>query len=308
MRSEKQRWALLGLLLALSALLASQAATASSSVGMAVDAIPGGAVDAGVSVAVGAAFQVDVVITGASIPYQGYQAFLSWDDTLVTSADPVGVTYTGVGGMTLNSVPVAVDADIDTVIDGVHLGSANGEAATTATGAVAAVGLHCVANGTSALHLIKLSEDPGFGTTALGTGGVTIETGLTDAQVTCGAGGPLATPSAPTATPGGPAPTPSVPPPPGATPTPLPPGYEAVALSAACNPVTTTYADATPAQSIAAAVGPAGNLQALWKFGGGVWMGYSPAYPQASDLTALDLLDVVFICVGGPGSFARPIV
>jgi hypothetical protein len=55
-------------------------------------------------------------------------------------------------------------------------------------------------------------------------------------------------------------------------------------------------------------VGPAGNLRALWEFEGGVWLGFSPAYPQASDLTSMDFLDVVFVCVAGPGSFARPIV
>jgi hypothetical protein len=81
-----------------------------------------------------------------------------------------------------------------------------------------------------------------------------------------------------------------------------------VALSGGCNPVTVTYPDATPIQTIASAVGPAGSLEALWAFEGAVWQGYSPAYPQASDLAALDLLDVVFICVGGPGSFGRPIV
>jgi hypothetical protein len=110
-------------------------------------------------------------------------------------------------------------------------------------------------------------------------------------------GGPTATPS-PTATPTGPTPTP----------TPLPPGYEAVELAAGCNPVASTYPDATPIGTIAAAVGPAGNLNALWQFEGGVWLGYSPAYPEVSDLTTSDLLDVVFMCVTGPGSFGRPIV
>jgi hypothetical protein len=118
---------------------------------------------------------------------------------------------------------------------------------------------------------------------------------------------PTVTPGGPTATPGAPLPT-ATPEGPLATATPLPAGMEAVDLAAACNPVAATYPNATPVQTIAGAVGPAGNLQALWQFGGSVWLGYSPAYPQASDLTAMDFLDVVFICVGGPGSFARPIV
>jgi hypothetical protein len=122
-------------------------------------------------------------------------------------------------------------------------------------------------------------------------------------------GSPTATPGGPTATPGGATATPTATPVgPTPTPTPLPPGYEAVDLAAGCNPVATTYPDATPIGTIAAAVGPAGNLGALWEFEAGVWLAYSPAYPQASDLTEKNFLDVVFVCVLGPGSFARPIV
>jgi hypothetical protein len=128
-------------------------------------------------------------------------------------------------------------------------------------------------------------------------------------EATATPGGPTATPGAPTATPPGATatliPTPAGP---TATPTPLPPGYEAVDLAAGCNPVATTYPDATTIETIAAAVGPAGNLDALWEFEGGVWLGYSPAYPQVSDLTEKNFLDVVFVCVLGPGAFVRPIV
>ena len=83
---------------------------------------------------------------------------------------------------------------------------------------------------------------------------------------------------------------------------------EAVQLAEGCNPVTVTYADGTPIGSIASAVGAAGNLEALWKLEGGVWLGYSPAFPQASDLTLSDFLDVVFVCVAAPGAFVRPVV
>jgi hypothetical protein len=92
------------------------------------------------------------------------------------------------------------------------------------------------------------------------------------------------------------------------TPTPLPPGLEAVPLAAGCNPVTSTYPDGTPIQTLADAVGPAGNLISLWMFEAGTWRAFSPQYPQASDLTEADLLDVVFTCVGGPGDFVRRIV
>jgi hypothetical protein len=260
---------------------------------------------------VGAQFDVNVNVDAVGAAYAGVQANISYDPAILSWV-PVaanGWTYHGLGGMTNDFLAEGRDLlPVDTVNDTTYGGSALSGGTTNATGLFATVRFTCLAAGTSPLHLVTPAEDAPFGTFTVDESATTIETTLTDASVTCGAGGPIATPSGPTATPGGPAATPSVPPPPGATPTPLPPGYEAVALSAACNPVTTTYADATPAQNVAAAVGPAGNLEALWKFGNAVWLGYSPAFPQASDLTALDLLDVVFICVGGPGSFARPIV
>jgi hypothetical protein len=39
-----------------------------------------------------------------------------------------------------------------------------------------------------------------------------------------------------------------------------------------------------------------------------MWMGWSPAFPEASDLTQVDRLDVVFICVGGAATFTRPVI
>ena len=101
-----------------------------------------------------------------------------------------------------------------------------------------------------------------------------------------------------TATPTGPLPTP----------TPLPPGLEAVDLIAGCNPVASTYPDGTPIQTIADRVGHAGNLTSVWKFQLGTWLGYSPRFPEVSDLTVIDFLDAVFICVNGPGAFVRPVV
>jgi len=129
---------------------------------------------------------------------------------------------------------------------------------------------------------------------------------------------PPATPLPPvTATPGGPTeatPTPTGPLPtptptgPLPTPTPLPPGLEAVPLAAGCNPVASTYPDDTPIQTLANAVGPEGNLVSLWIFEAATWRAFSPQYPDVSDLTEADLLDVVFVCVGGPGAFVRPVV
>jgi hypothetical protein len=131
-----------------------------------------------------------------------------------------------------------------------------------------------------------------------------------------GAGGPVPTPAgtpAATATPGGtpaatatPGGTPATGP--AATPTPLPPGMEAVDLAAGCNPVTSTYPDNTPIQTIASSVGPTGTLTSLWEFELGAWLGYSPEFPEVSDLQEKSLLDVVFICMAGPGAFGRPVV
>jgi hypothetical protein len=126
-----------------------------------------------------------------------------------------------------------------------------------------------------------------------------------------GAGGPVPTPTgtpatgtpAATATPGG---TPATGP--AATPTPLPPGMEAIDLAMGCNPVTNTYPDNTPVQTIASSVGPTGTLTSLWQFELGAWLGYSPEFPEVSNLQEMGFLDVVFICVAGPGAFGRPVV
>jgi hypothetical protein len=59
-------------------------------------------------------------------------------------------------------------------------------------------------------------------------------------------------------------------------------------------------------------VTPPGILESLWEFDGVTWLGYSPQFPAASNLTQMDRLDVVFICVGGSGpgagTFTRPVI
>jgi len=118
----------------------------------------------------------------------------------------------------------------------------------------------------------------------------------------------------------------AVPPPaPSPTPTPLPAptpmpclpapapslaeGMEWVALQCGtCNAVTTTYPDSTPVGTIAGAVAPPGTFKWLWRFGGDTWQGWSPTAPQASDLTEVDRLDVVFICVEDSATFTRPVI
>ena len=106
----------------------------------------------------------------------------------------------------------------------------------------------------------------------------------------------------PTQTPGGETATPT------ATATGTPGGVETVPLIAGCNPLAWTGTDATPIATIAGAVAPADILVALWSFKGGVWLGYSPQFPDVSDLTAQDRLDVVFVCVSATGTFSRPVI
>ena len=81
-------------------------------------------------------------------------------------------------------------------------------------------------------------------------------------------------------------------------------------LGGACSPVISTYPDGTAVTTIAGAVSPAGILISIWQFipGSGGWQGYSPQFPQASDLTVVDRLDVIFICVSSAGSWSRPII
>lgn len=102
--------------------------------------------------------------------------------------------------------------------------------------------------------------------------------------------------------------------PPVSTPTPPEPSgpTEDVPLQGGCNPVASTYPDGTPIATIADAVTPPGILDSVWEFEGGIWVGFSPLFPEVSDLTEKDFLDVVFICVGGSGpgaaTFTRPVV
>lgn len=89
--------------------------------------------------------------------------------------------------------------------------------------------------------------------------------------------------------------------------TPIAGNMELVTLAGGtCNLVTSTYPDDTAPTAIAGAVSPAGVLRSLWAFAAGGWHGYSPQFPDVSDLTDVDLLDVVAICVSSDGAFSRP--
>lgn len=114
---------------------------------------------------------------------------------------------------------------------------------------------------------------------------------------------PTPTPTA-TQTPGGETPTPTATPEGGA-----PPGdVETLPLIAGCNPLAWTGSDGTAIATIDAAVAPPDILVAIWQFEGGIWLGYSPQFPDVSDLTQADRLDVVFLCTSAAGTFSRPVI
>jgi Domain of unknown function DUF11 len=81
-------------------------------------------------------------------------------------------------------------------------------------------------------------------------------------------------------------------------------------LYAGCNNISLTFPDATPSQTVAQAVTPAGTVETLWRFNGPLnrFEGFSPAYPQASDLTSVNFLDAVWLCMteAPPGGVAPP--
>ena len=83
---------------------------------------------------------------------------------------------------------------------------------------------------------------------------------------------------------------------------------ETLPLIAGCNPLAWTGTDNTPIATIAGAVSPAGILVALWQFNNGTWLGYSPQFPEVSDLQQMNRLDVVFVCVSATGTFSRPVI
>jgi hypothetical protein len=103
----------------------------------------------------------------------------------------------------------------------------------------------------------------------------------------------------PTSTPTGPVPTP----------TPLPAGYEAIPLFGSCQFEAWTGAEGTVPQELSELVGPEGNLRALWAMQPPPQgRGFSPEFPEVSDMEPVGLLDILAICTSGPGNYVRPIV
>jgi hypothetical protein len=70
-------------------------------------------------------------------------------------------------------------------------------------------------------------------------------------------------------------------------------------LYAGCNNISLTFPDGTSPQTVVQAVTPAGAVDTLWRFNGPLnkFEGFSPAYPQASDLQTVNFLDAVWLCM-----------
>ena len=83
---------------------------------------------------------------------------------------------------------------------------------------------------------------------------------------------------------------------------------QTVELFPGCNPVATTYDNGTSIATIVGAVTPPEALQSIWQFEAGIWKGYSPQFPAFAELSEVDRLDVIFICISAAGSFERPVV
>jgi hypothetical protein len=87
-------------------------------------------------------------------------------------------------------------------------------------------------------------------------------------------------------------------------------GQRTITLSPGCNMVTLSFAGGTQTASVAAAVSPPTALQAIWRLDNATrsFQAFMPQAPQASDLTSVNLLDAVFMCVDGAAAIAMPSV
>ena len=79
-------------------------------------------------------------------------------------------------------------------------------------------------------------------------------------------------------------------------------------LSSGCNPIGLTYPDGTAPSQVAGAITPPDVFESIWRLDNatGTFQAYVAAAPQASDLTSLQFLDAVFLCMAGPGSVTMP--
>ncbi len=83
---------------------------------------------------------------------------------------------------------------------------------------------------------------------------------------------------------------------------------DAISLAPGCNNVSLTWPDGTLVETVAAAVSPPAVLVAIWLFdaGAGRFLGWSPDPAAPRDLTTVNLLDAVYLCVQQTATLTRP--
>ncbi len=81
-------------------------------------------------------------------------------------------------------------------------------------------------------------------------------------------------------------------------------------LSPGCNMTTLTFPEGTDAATLTTAISPPSALQTAWRLDNatGSFQAFTPQAPQASDLSSLNLLDPLFICVDAASSISMPTV
>jgi len=163
--------------------------TAAGTNAIAVDAVSGGSVDASRTVTGTDPFDVDVVITTVGEAYQAYQQYTQWNPAVLALDNAV---FLSPDGLVLCGQRVTTESTVQ--------GGCAGMGTTTYTGPVETFTFHCVADGTTTLHLVTLVENFQFGTTTVRSPGSIIDTTLIDASMTCQGIGPPAT-ATPTSTP-----------------------------------------------------------------------------------------------------------
>ncbi len=85
---------------------------------------------------------------------------------------------------------------------------------------------------------------------------------------------------------------------------------EVIALGRGCTNVTLTWPSGTPIGVVWAAVTPFAALEAVWRLNNAMrrFEGFNPPATEVSDLTAVNRLDTVFICLHAPGTLTRPLI
>ncbi len=85
---------------------------------------------------------------------------------------------------------------------------------------------------------------------------------------------------------------------------------ESIELFRGCNNVSLTWPTGTATSAVAAAISPASNLVAIWRLNNvsQTFSGFSAQFPANSDLTTVNVIDAVFVCMTGPGTMARPVL